>query len=509
MNPVTIVDVKRRSILLLAALSGAATTGVACACSGGSEDDGSDSPSGGTAAFDKPLRIPPLFMPKVDADGVKQFTLTMQSGGRSEFLPGKTTETWGINGAYLGPTLRVSRADRVRMRVTNRLGETSTLHWHGMRVPAKMDGGPHQMIEPGATWSPEWTVDQPAMTGWYHPHLHEKTAMHVYRGLAGLIIVDDPEDPGLPREYGVDDIPLIIQDKKFQRDGQLNVSDVEGGTWGVLGDSILVNGTLGAQFKVTTQAVHLRVLNASNARVYRVGFADNRTFHVVGTDGGLLERPVEVDRVKLSPGERAQIVVRFAPGEQVALNSIGETAREAGDPEEDNYQLMKFVAAPHLASSAALPTALGGAPATPPPAGARVRTFTLSGSEINDKEMDMTRIDEVVPAGAHEIWEVNNTSYAHNFHIHEVHFRILEMNGAPPPPYQQGPKDTVFMAKGAEARLAVSFGTHVDPVSPYMYHCHILRHEDKGMMGQFVVVEPGTEDQVPRTLAAGAKHHHG
>ncbi|WP_223168220.1 multicopper oxidase family protein [Nonomuraea sp. SYSU D8015] len=506
---------KRRDFLLLAALSGAATTGLAGACSAGSKSPSDsdspsrgESPSGGRAGFGNALRIPPLLMPEVGADGVKQFTLTMQSGGRSEFLPGKTTETWGVNGAYLGPTLRASRGDKVRMRVTNRLGETSTLHWHGMRVPAKMDGGPHQMIEPGATWSPEWTVDQPAMTGWYHPHLHEKTAMHVYRGLAGLIIIDDDKEPELPREYGVDDVPLIIQDKRFERDGRLDEGGVEGGTWGLLGDSILVNGTLDAHFKVTTQAVRLRILNASNARVYRVGFAGNRAFHVVGTDGGLLERPAEVDRVKLSPGERAQIVVRFAPGEEVVLNSIGETAREAGDPEEDDFALMKFVAAPQLASSAALPSALGGVPAIPPPAAARVRTFKLSGSEINDKEMDMNRIDEVVPAGAHEIWEIDNTSYAHNFHIHEVHFRILEMNGAPPPAYQRGPKDTVFMAKGAKARLAVSFGSYVDPASPYMYHCHILRHEDKGMMGQFVVVEPGTEEQVPRTLPAEATHHH-
>ncbi len=493
---------KRRDVLLLAALSGAATATGACGA-------GSDKHSGGSVAgFSSSLRIPPLLAPKAGDGGVKQFDLTMQSGGRTEFQPGKVADTWGINGAYLGPTLRVTRGDKVRMRVTNRTGETSTLHWHGMRLPAKMDGGPHQMVEPGATWTPEWTIDQPAMTGWYHPHLHERTAMHVYRGLAGMIIIDDDNKPDLPGQYGVDDVPLIIQDKNFENGGKLDEDSVEGGTWGVLGDSILVNGTYGAQFKVTTQAVRFRILNASNARIYRVGFADNRTFHVVGTDGGLLERPAEVDRVKLSPAERVQIVVRFAPGEQVILNSIGEVEKSAGDPEEDDFELMKFVAAPELASSPELPSALGGVPATPPPAGARVRTFRLSGSEINDKEMDMARIDEVVPALAHEIWEIDNTSYAHNFHIHEVDFRILEMNGAPPPEYQRGPKDTVFMAKGAKARLSVKFNKYVDPVSPYMYHCHILRHEDKGMMGQYVVVEPGTEEQVARTITTRSGGHH-
>lgn len=500
---------KRRSVLLLAALSGVATT--TGACGDGSEGGGSGGPSGGgrVAGFTNSLRIPPLLQPRAGADGVKQFDLTMQSGGRTEFLPGKVADTWGVNGAYLGPTLRASRGDKVRMRVTNRVGETSTLHWHGIRLPARMDGGPHQMVESGATWSPEWTFDQPAMTGWYHPHLHERTAMHVYRGLAGMIILDDDKEPELPREYGVDDVPLILQDKDFEKNGKLDEDTVENGTWGVLGTSMLVNGTYGAQFKVTTRAVRFRVLNASNARMYRVGFADNRTFHVIGTDGGLLERPVETDRVKVTPGERVQIVVRFAPGEQIVLNSVGETEKSAGDPEEDDFELMKFVAAAQLAPSPELPSALGGVAAVPPPAGARVRTFRLSGSEINDKEMDMARIDEVVPAGAHEIWDIDNTSYAHNFHIHEVEFRVLEMNGAPLPDYLRGPKDTVFMAKGAKARLSVRFNTFVDPVSPYMFHCHILRHEDKGMMGQFVVVQPGTENQVSRTLAVPAGHHGG
>ena len=193
----------------------------------------------------------------------------------------------------------------------------------------------------------------------------------------------------------------------------------------------------------------------------------------------------------------------------------------ANDIEEDDFHLLKIVAAARFTAasaragarstvppgaSAALPTTLGGpGPANPPP-GARVRRFSLSGSEINGKDMDMTRIDEVVPAGAVEIWEIDNTTYAHNFHIHEVSFRILTVDGAPPPEDQRGPKDTVFVPKKAKVRLAVEFGPHADASAPYMYHCHILRHEDKGMMGQFVVVRPGTEGTVPRTLPTG--HHH-
>lgn len=253
--------------------------------------------------------------------------------------------------------------------------------------------------------------------------------------------------------------------------------------------------------------VRFRLLNASNARVYRAGFADGRRFEVIGTDAGLLPRPVPADRVKISPGERAEIVVRFTAGETVVMDSRGEDEKTANDIEEEDFTLLRMVAAAELRPSPGLPASLGGTGTVVPPAGARVRRFSLSGSEINGQDMDLSRIDEVVPAGALEIWEIDNTTFAHNFHIHEVAFRVLDVDGAPPPAWQSGPKDTVFIPKKGKVRLAVQFGRYTDVASPYMYHCHILRHEDKGMMGQFVVVEPGTEGGVPRALPV--VHHHG
>ncbi|WP_157547772.1 multicopper oxidase family protein [Micromonospora sp. ATCC 39149] len=491
---------KRRSVFSLAALSGLSAAIGACS------SDATRTPPKDASGFTHRLRIPPLARPEVGADGAKRFTLTLQAGGRSEFLPGKPTDTWGINGAYLGPTVRAARGDRVRMAVTNRLPEATTLHWHGMRLPARMDGGPHQMIEPGTTWTPEWTIEQPATTAWFHPHPHERTAQHVYRGLAGLFLVDDPEGPRLPGEYGVDDVPLIVQDTVLDDDGALS-GRVDGGTFGLLGDTILINGTYQPVFQARTELVRFRLLNASNARVYRIGFADQRQFHVIGTDAGALQRPVPVDRVKISPGERAEIVVRFTAGETTVMDSRGEPEKEANDIEEGDFALLRIVAVAAPAASPALPATLGGSPPEVLPPGIRVRRFQLSGSEINDKDMDMTRIDEVVPAGALEIWEIDNTTYAHNFHIHEVAFHVLDVNGQPPPAYQAGPKDTVFVPKKAKVRLAVRFGRHTDPLTPYMYHCHLLRHEDKGMMGQFVVVKPGTEQQVARTLRVGHHHH--
>jgi suppressor of ftsI len=205
--------VKRRTLISLAALSGMSAALGGC---------GKQTPPAG---FTDRLRIPPLAEPISGTDGARQFALTLQPGGHSAILPGKTTETWGINGPHLGPVVRATRGDHVRMSVTNRLPEPTSLHWHGMRLPARMDGGPHQMIEPGATWTPEWTIEQGAMTSWFHPHPHERTAMHVYRGVAGLFLIDEPDGPDLPDRYGVDDLPLIIQDKTFDADGQFDTGD--------------------------------------------------------------------------------------------------------------------------------------------------------------------------------------------------------------------------------------------------------------------------------------------
>ncbi|MEV8438260.1 multicopper oxidase domain-containing protein [Actinosynnema sp. NPDC051121] len=480
---------RRRTFLALTALvgTGLATTGCGAGANGNT----------GGLTFTNPLRIPPVLDPEPGPDGVKRFPLHLRAG-RAELLPGKPAATWGVNGNYLGPTLRAKRGDRVAMGVVNQLGEATTLHWHGVRLPAVMDGGPHQLIAPGGTWNPEWTVDQPAATCWYHPHPHGLTAPHVYRGLAGMFILDDDAVPGLPSTYGVDDVPLVVQDKKFTAAGELD-EDL-GGTFGLLGDDILINGTYSPFFEVTTTRVRFRVLNASNAHVYHVGFADDRAFHVIASDAGLLNAPAPVRRFRISPGERFEVVVDFTPGEQVVLRGFAGDS----DVEEGDYDLLKLIAADTLQPSPDLP-ALSTAPPVVP--GPKTRRFTLGGTHINGRDMDMARIDEVVPAGAREVWELDNTTFSHNFHVHEAVFTVLDIDGEAPPEHLRGPKDTVFVEGKTKVRLAVEFGRHVDPDTPYMYHCHILRHEDKGMMGQFVIVAPGTEEQTPRTLPATGHHH--
>jgi FtsP/CotA-like multicopper oxidase with cupredoxin domain len=192
----------------------------------------------GELRFERPLAIPPLLEPKTDANGRKIFELDLRQG-KAELLPGRRTWTWGVNGPHLGPTLRASRGDRIAMRVRNRLPEATTLPWHGMHLPAIADGGPHQMIEPGDSWEPSWRIDQPAATLWYHPHMMGSTEEHLYRGVAGMFILDDSSsaDLDLPRTDGVDDIPVIVQDKRFNDDGELELSSRPISPIGALGDT--------------------------------------------------------------------------------------------------------------------------------------------------------------------------------------------------------------------------------------------------------------------------------
>ncbi|MGH3647946.1 MAG: multicopper oxidase family protein, partial [Micromonosporaceae bacterium] len=405
----------------------------------------------GEIDFANRLTVPPLAPSKVDKNGRRVYELTAAEG-RHDFGTGPV-DTWGFNGDYLGPTLRAERGEQVLVNVRNQLDEPTSVHWHGMHLPAKMDGGPHQPVRPGETWSPTWKVDQPAATLWYHPHPHGETAKHVYRGLAGMFIVDDPATSAdLPDEYGVDDIPVIVQDKKL-RDDELDDSPGSGGV-GILGDTIAVNGTVAPYQEVTTERVRLRLLNGSPARVYHFGFADQRKFALVGTDGGLLPAPDHTTRVTLSPGERAEIVVTMRPGERTVLRSFPPPLRvnpissrfSGGD---DTLDVLQLRAADQLADRPKVPERLVDVPRLDPADAAGERAFRLSGHQINHKKMEMDRVDAAPVKDTSEIWEVTNEDgQPHSFHVHDVQFQVLTVDGAAPPPPLSGWKDTLYLRPG-------------------------------------------------------------
>jgi suppressor of ftsI len=462
--------------------------------------------------FDKPLAIPPLAEATVAADGTRVFALDAQEGD-TEFEPGTPSKTWGFNGSYLGPTIVAERGEHVRVDVTNSLEEPTTVHWHGMHLPAEMDGGPHQMVDPGAAWSPEWDIDQQAATLWYHPHPHGETEDHVSRGLAGMFIVQDDAEAalGLPREYGVDDIPVIVQDTGFSAEGKKEPNPY--GYAGGLGDELIVNGTRGPYLDVDDELVRLRVLNASTARSYAFTWSDGRPVELIATDGGLLEASVELDHVRLSPGERAEVLVRVTPGERLVLQSrmtpeisglVGPIAATNGGT--DSYDVLELRAADVLDPAHAVPERLNTIPAFDETEVATTRTFELNDSfEINGDSMDMGRIDATVTVDTLERWVVENaTDVPHSFHVHDVQFRIASIDGAAPPPELAGWKDTIFTEPNTEYELLMRFEDYTDPDTPYMYHCHLLWHEDQGMMGQFAVVEPGQR----ATMTEGTHHEH-
>lgn len=448
--------------------------------------------------FARRLPVPPLAPSHRDSRGRRVFDLRAQTG-EHDFGSGPV-RTEGYDGTYLGPTLRMTRGEQVVVHVRDDLPEATSVHWHGMRVPAAADGGPHQLIPPGRSWSASWRVDQPAATLWYHPHPHGATARQVYHGLAGLLIVDDPATtiPQLPHEYGVDDLPVIVQDKRFTDDGRLDDTSAPLAGIGLLGDTVVVNGVTGPYLPVVTRRVRLRLLNASNARTYDFGFTDGRRFALVGTDGGLLDAPADLRRIMLSPGERAELVVGVDPGQTTVLRSYPHplgTGR-LGDRfvgGDDTLDILQLRAAAILRPSPEPPRTLAPLPRATRAQAVRVREFSLNNDAINGQPMDMGRVDAAPVAGSTEIWRVvNDDGIPHNFHVHGVQFQVLTVSGAPPPPQLSGWKDTVYLPPDEPVELIMSFPRHPGP-GLYMFHCHLLYHEDSGMMGQYAVTDPGAD----------------
>lgn len=455
----------------------------------------------------RPLPIPPLLKGDTGDDGRHVYKLTAQTG-KTEILPGIKTTTWGFNGPMLGPTLHASRGQDLNIEITSDLPEVTAIHCHGILLPANMDGGPHSVIEPGATWTSQFTVNQPALTAWYHPHPHGKTGVQAYRGLAGMIIFDDEIEQklDLPRDYGVDDIPVVIMDANFTEDGQLDETFKP--DLGLQGDIPHVNGITNPEFAATTSRVRFRLLNGSNMRFHNVGFEDGREFHVIASDSGLLEKPQKTTSVKLGPGERTEIVADFKQGETVHLRSLGY-ADNLGVPQDEysiDFKLQEQVnlltiRGPEQAAGvpAALPSVLDAAAAAPVKVdGATERKFELNTFEINGKAMDMNRIDVVIDHENPEIWTVTNgnSDWIHNFHIHNCAFKVLEVSDTDVKFDTYGWKDTVTIPPGVTAKLGVIFGQYQDNHYPYMFHCHMLFHEDQGMMGQYMMVKKGEKPEL-------------
>jgi cuproxidase len=461
---------------------------------------------GEAAQFSTPLPIPPLIDVARQGNACKLKAVR----GRHAFLRGKPTLTYGYSAPILGPVLRVRRGDAVEMTVENALDVPTTLHWHGLLVPGESDGGPQQLIDPGHAWRPILKVDQPPATLWYHPHPHHDTGRQIWMGMAGMLIVSDDSDSrlGLPHAFGVDDLPLIIQDRSFGTDGSLDYGPSPLDTvYGARGDTVIVNGAIAPFAKVPPGIVRLRLLNAANAQNFELRFRDRRTFFVIASDTGFLAAPVPVTQLRISPAERFEVLVDFADKKSVVLETGPDELMGMfgviSDSATDGYvPIMRFEPTASAHAIRAMPERLIEPATADPPRAVRRRQFVITNAicrsrmqssahedmislvGINGKAYDPARIDVETELGTSEIWEVVSAGMAHPFHVHGASFRILSLKGEPPPAHLTGWKDIALVEDMAE--LLVVFNQPATREHPFMYHCHILEHEDAGVMAQYV-----------------------
>ncbi|PKL16909.1 MAG: copper oxidase [Spirochaetae bacterium HGW-Spirochaetae-5] len=444
--------------------------------------------------IENPLPVPPL-LKNSSTDPLKaSFSLTVQKG-LTEFFKGTGVITYGYNGSLLGPTLRFRRGQSVDISVKNSLNEVTTVHWHGMLVPGDVDGGPHQIIKSGGLWHPAFKVNQPAATAWYHPHGLGTTAVQVYKGLAGLIIIDDEvsDKLNIPKNYGVNDIPLIVQDRRFTSEGvPVYMTSMHDMMQGMLGNTILVNGTVNPVLKAERIRYRFRILNGSNARVYDFRFSSGLKFHQITTDGGFLEKPYYTESIRLSPGERAEIIADFSELKEGSILYL----------KSGNFDILKIVVSGTQKDITVIPEELARIDRIPLEKSQGDRYFSLQGMgpgvNINGKQFNPYRIDENIKYDSVETWHIRNVSgmgmgmmgggmmggnVLHNFHAHGIQFMITDRGGRIPSPSEQGWKDTVLIEQNEDVSVIVRFLYK----GVFMYHCHILEHEDNGMMGQFKV----------------------
>ncbi len=446
------------------------------------------------------------------------FNLTIQSGTKT-FFTGYNTPTYGINGVWMAPTLVLNKKDSVVLNVTNNLITTTTIHWHGLHLAPENDGGPHQVITQGSTWSPKFKVLNDAGTFWYHPHGDGKTDLHVSKGIAGMIIIKDSLEATitLPRTYGVDDIPVIVQSKAFDVLRQIAIATEDD-------TSLFVNGTINPYVNLPAQIVRLRLLNGSSMRTFNFGFTGNIPFKMIAGDGGLLDSALTLTQIRLSPGERAEVLVNLIGmnGQTIYLRNFGSLlqngiygAASVGtgiavipgynlNPRNGaDYDIMKInVTAPITGSVTTMPSTLTVvSPWQTSQVNATRRIsfdteMSLDSTQLaegpfsmNAKKFDMDSINIYTQLNNIESWKlVNNTLVAHPFHMHDIQFYILDINGVPPPLNERGKKDVVLVMPGDSVQFITKFEDFANDTLGYMYHCHLLHHEDDGMMGQFVVM---------------------
>ncbi len=498
----------------------------------------------------------PAFMPDLD--------VTLRAApAEVPILPGARTNVWtyqaqvhvgdpalvqAIPGSYLGPIIRARTGQKVRVTFENALPEPdqeSIIHWHGLHLPANVDGHPSDAVKPGERYIYEFTVTDRAGTYWFHPPPPGTIGKQVIMGLAGRFRISDAEEQAAGLPSGAQDIPLVIQDRSFDAQNQFVYEpEMMSQMMGFLGERILVNGTPDLTLDLATRAYRLRLLNGSNSRIYKLAWDTGTPLTVIGTDGGLLEAPITRPFVMLAPGERIELWadLRDLPvGTRLTLVSQAFTGAEGVEAEGGSggmsgmagmdhggmggagngnapelgaaLDILRVRVARQETETLTLPTVLSRIEryrledavnrATPRPV-----ALSLRGMEwrINGKtfEMDVVAPEEIVRLDTLELWEIINETnpgemmdplgMAHPIHIHGGQFQVIGREvlpelragweGVKDGYVDEGWKDTVLVMPGERVKLLLAFR---DYPGTYVYHCHNIEHEDGGMMRNYRV----------------------
>jgi FtsP/CotA-like multicopper oxidase with cupredoxin domain len=469
-------------------------------------------PSGSSPWLDMfvdPLRIPPVLTP--DMRGKTQFyDMTLRAGLTKVHRDLPPTTVWGFNGLYPGPTIKATKGQPVVVRYVSQLpdshGKNSSetammypaIHLHGAHVAPQDDGHPRASVPGIAFRDYHYPNSQRAATLLYHDHSHGQTGLHVYHGLAGLYLIDDPEEQSLGLPKGDYDIPLMIQDRIFNKDGSLSYGlDSDSRETGMLGDRILVNGVVQPYFKVARRKYRFRIVNASNARVYHLQLSTGAAFVQIGTGGGLLPKPVSKGLIELAPFQRADVIIDFSSysaGTQVILRNCSDCLWCPNCSGPTTF-IMRFDVGDSAVDDSTVPDGLSSWQNLPTNAQTVTREFRLTRKTtangtiwmINGQTFDMNNPPLAqVKHGDVEKWKfINLTGHQHPVHIHLIQFQVLDINGAPQDPSQHGWKDVLAAPPNGHMTVVARFQGYV---GKYLFHCHNLEHEDLGMMAEYEIV---------------------
>lgn len=496
--------------------------------------------AGGAGCGGQPAAARPAAFARQAAPGVGfvpdvEFTLTAAPGEVS-LLPGAATRVWRFTGrlvkgpadtlqalpdSYLGPVIRLRRGQRVRVRFANQLGEDSIVHWHGLDVPENADGHPRLAVGHGREYVYDFAVTNRAGAYWYHPHPHMRTGPQVYQGLAGLLLVSDDDEDALALPSGEAELLCVLQDRRFDARNQLVY--LAGGQMemmnGFLGDRVLVSGQVQPTREVDAGWHRVRLLNGSNARIYKLAWSQDLPMTVIGGDGGLLERPLEQRTLTLAPGQRADVLLDLTglpAGTEVHLDSVAYPEADAGGvglmgvarntapvPNGAPLRMMTLRTRARTGPAFQVPARLPAFDQSwSPRPDARVRRVPLLFQQMQwmlagrTFAINEVAADETVPAGSTQMWDIVNQpngmgmEMAHPIHVHGRQFRVLDRtrgraaNALREGIVDAGWTDTVLVLPGETVRIQLTFTSHP---GRYLYHCHILEHEDMGMMRNFQV----------------------